>query len=116
MRRPPRRGWRGVVPLGEGAALTTPAKREQPRVPFGTLVERGMVLPGSTLWDFRRRWGAEVRADASVRCGTAQGSIHQVGAAVQEAPSCNGWTFWHVEAAGRLRVLDALRAELVAGG
>ena len=102
-----------VEPLPEAAASVTPAKREQPRIPFGTLVERGLVPPGSVLVDRARRWSAQVAADGSVRCGRAQGSIHRVGAQVQEAPSCNGWTFWHVETRdGRLRVLDEFRAEI----
>ena len=102
-----------VEPLTEAAASVTPAKREQPRIPFGTLVERGVVPPGSVLVDRARRWSAQVAADGSVRCGRAQGSIHRVGAQVQEAPSCNGWTFWHVETRdGRLRVLDEFRAEI----
>ncbi|MBW8269746.1 site-specific DNA-methyltransferase [Caldovatus sp. SYSU G05006] len=104
-----------VEPLPESAALTLPAKREQPRIPFGALVERGLVPPGSRLCDRHRRFVAEVGADGSIRCGRAQGSIHQVGAAVQEAPSCNGWLFWHWLAPdGRLRLLDELRGELMA--
>jgi len=105
-----------VEPLPESAALTLPSKREQPRIPFGTLVERGLVPPGSVLTDARRRWRAEVGADGTIRCGAATGSIHKVGAAVQEAPSCNGWAFWHVEGRdGRLRLLDEFRAEIAAG-
>ncbi|MBB5692014.1 site-specific DNA-methyltransferase [Muricoccus pecuniae] len=105
-----------VEPLPESIALALPAKREQPRIPFGALVERGLVPPGTKLWDRHRRWQAEVGADATLRCGRVAGSIHQVGAAVQEAPSCNGWTFWHIERRdGTLRVIDELRAELAPG-
>jgi modification methylase len=105
-----------VEPMPESAALALPSRREQPRIPFGNLVERGLVPAGSVLTDARRRWRAEVGADGTLRCGKAAGSIHQVGAAVQEVPSCNGWLFWHVEnKVGGLRVLDELRAE-VAGG
>jgi modification methylase len=104
-----------IEPISESAALTMAGKREQPRIPFGTLVERGLVPAGSLLVDRARRWSATVTADGSIRCGRAQGSIHQVGAAVQDAPSCNGWAFWHVELpGGRLRVLDEYRAELLA--
>jgi len=102
-----------VEPMPESAALALPSRREQPRIPFGTLVERGLVPAGSVLTDARRRWRAEVGADGTLRCGKAAGSIHQVGAAVQEVPSCNGWLFWHMEAKGGLRVLDELRAEIV---
>jgi modification methylase len=103
-----------VVPLAEDGVATTPAKREQPRLPFGALVERGLVPPGAVLTDKHRRWQAVVNPDGSLRCGRALGSIHQVGAQVQEVPSCNGWAFWHVEApGGRLRVIDELRAEVL---
>ena len=103
-----------VEPLSETAALTMAGKREQPRIPFGTLVERGLVPAGSLLVDRARRWQATVTADGSIRCGRAHGSIHQVGAAVQEAPSCNGWAFWHLEMpGGRLRLLDEIRAEVL---
>jgi modification methylase len=103
-----------IEPISESAALVTASKREQPRLPFGTLVERGLIPPGSILTDRARRWSATVAADGSIRCGRAQGSIHQVGSAVQEAPSCNGWAFWHVELpGGRLRLLDEYRTELL---
>ena len=41
----------------------------------------------------------------------SQGSIHKVGAEVQNAPACNGWTFWHIEREGELVPIDALRKE-----
>jgi modification methylase len=61
--------------------------------------------------DRLRRVGAEVTADGSLVSGAHRGSIHKVGAAVQNAPSCNGWTFWHFERDGRLLPLDVLRKE-----
>jgi modification methylase len=61
------------------------------------------------LFDRQRRVVAEVNADGTLVCGPHRGSIHQVGAAVQNAPSCNGWTYWHFEREGRLVALDALR-------
>ena len=57
---------------------------------------------------------ALVHADASVELGGKQGSIHQIGAAAQGAPSCNGWTFWHVEQGGDLVCLDDLRQRYIA--
>jgi modification methylase len=102
-----------IQPLAEEAMMATPTRREQPRIPFGSLVERGLVAAGEALTDRHRRWTATVLADGTVSCGTARGSIHAVGAAVQEAPSCNGWTFWHlVQRDGSLKLLDAFRAEL----
>jgi modification methylase len=91
----------------------TGSKREEPRVPFGWLVERGLLQPGEVLSDPSGRWTARVRADGTLISAEHKGSIHQVGAAVQGAPACNGWTFWCVVADGGKRVpIDVLRAKL----
>jgi modification methylase len=90
---------------------TVPDKRDQPRVAFGVLVESGLVPPGTNLVDAKRRWTATVRVDGSIACEPHAGSIHKVGAALQGAPSCNGWTFWHVDSAAALQPLDALRQQ-----
>ncbi len=94
-----------------GGIATTPTKRDAARLPFGALVERGLVPPGTVLTDRQRRVAATVAADGTLVSGKARGSIHQVGAAVQNAPSCNGWTFWHVEQAGKPVPLDSLRQQ-----
>jgi modification methylase len=88
------------------------SRREAPRVPFGSLVERGLLQPGEALVDARRRWSARVRADGSVISGEHRGSIHSVAAAVLGAPAWNGWAFWHVERSGRLVLIDELREQL----
>jgi modification methylase len=98
-----------TLPLDESAIRTITERREQPRVAFGTLVEGGLVPAGSTIMDSKRRWSAKVRADGTVASGAHSGSIHKVGAALQGAPSCNGWTFWHVEDGGTLQPIDLLR-------
>jgi len=103
-----------TLPLDESAMQTVADKREQPRVAFGILVESGLVPPGTVLTDAKRRWTAAVRADGSIACDSHSGSIHKVGAALQGAPSCNGWTFWHVEQGGTLTLLDALRQQHLA--
>jgi modification methylase len=98
-----------TLPLDESAMKVIADKRSQPRVAFGLLVENGYVVPGSMLTDSKRRWSAQVRADGSLDCSGQSGSIHKVGAALQGAPSCNGWTFWHIEEGGALLPIDALR-------
>jgi modification methylase len=72
------------------------------------------VPPGTRLFDRHRRVTAMVGADGTVAAGEIRGSIHKVGAALQHAPSCNGWTFWHVERDGALVPLDTLRATALA--
>ena len=100
-----------TLALDESAMKVMASRGTQPKVPFGTLVESGMIAPGTMLTDAKRRWSARVLADASVEHGGRQGSIHKIGAAVQGAPSCNGWTFWHVERDGGLVPLDTLRQD-----
>src|SRR3546814_18773980 len=76
------------------------------------LVSDGRIAPGSVLTDSKRRCKATVRVDGSLDCdGQPAGSIHKVGAGVQSAPSCNGWTFWHVDDGKELRVIDAVRQD-----
>jgi modification methylase len=100
-----------TLPLDESAMTMMTENRSAPRVAFGVLVESGLVPAGTVLTDAKRRWSATVRADGSIGCNIHAGSIHKVGAALQGAPSCNGWTFWHVEQGGSLTVLDALRQQ-----
>ncbi|MBX7197850.1 MAG: site-specific DNA-methyltransferase [Rhodospirillaceae bacterium] len=92
--------------------LITPSKRTEPRIPFGTVVERGLLSPGTTLSDPSGRFTARVRADGTLISAAHRGSIHQVGAAVQGAPACNGWTFWHVKMGESLIAIDVLRQKV----
>jgi modification methylase len=87
-------------------------KRTEPKVSFGSLVEQGLVSPGTRLTDARGRYAALVRVDGSLASGDHQGSIHRVGALVQQAEACNGWTFWHFETEGRLTPIDDLRSDV----
>jgi modification methylase len=102
-----------TLALDESAMRTMASKRTAPKVPFGALVETGMVEPGAVLTDAKRRWTAKVGADASVEMDGQLGSIHQIGAAAQGAPSCNGWTFWHVSDGEALVPLDSLRQRYI---
>jgi modification methylase len=98
-----------ALPLDESLLVTMQAPKNAPRVSFGTLVETGMIAPGMVLTDTKRRWSAIVRADGSLAGANGEGSIHKLGAMVQGAPSCNGWTFWHYEGEGGLKPIDSLR-------
>jgi len=97
------------LPLDESSLATMQSKRSAPRVAFGALVSAGFIRPGTKIFDKKRRWVAIVRADGSVECGKQTGSIHGVGKALQDAPSCNGWTFWHYEDAGEVKPIDTAR-------
>jgi modification methylase len=84
-------------------------KRGEARIPFGTLLELGMISPGATLYDAAATLKAQVRADGTLALAGEQGSIHKMGALVQGRPACNGWTFWHFKSEGRLQPIDVLR-------
>ena len=101
-------------PASTVAMATAPTKRDAVRLPFGALVERNLVPPGTILMDKQRRISATVGADGTLASGKLSGSIHQLGAAVQNAPSCNGWTFWHLLRNGALIPLDTIRQETLA--
>ena len=98
-----------ALELDESALKTMQSKRSAPKVAFGTLVETGWIAPGTQIFDKKRRFTATVRADGSLVAGDANGSIHGVGAQLQGAPSCNGWTFWHLEHEGEIKPLDSIR-------
>ncbi|WP_333605703.1 site-specific DNA-methyltransferase [Novosphingobium sp.] len=98
-----------ALPLDESALTTMQSKRSAPKVAFGTLVETGWIAAGTQVMDKKRRFIASVRADGSLTAVGMAGSIHSLGAQVQGAASCNGWTFWHIEHEGEVKPLDAIR-------
>ena len=102
----------GDVRRIEAEALrVTQSKRAEPRVPFGQLVERGMLRPGEVLTGPRGQT-AKVRADGTLVAGKLAGSIHQVGAKLEGAPSCNGWAYWNFKRDGKDVSIDLLRQQI----
>lgn len=101
-----------VRTVADTSLLATPSKREQPRIPFGWLVERGMLEAGDMLYGPKRRFAAKVRADGTITSADGTGSIHKIAAEVQGAPACNGWVFWHIDVEGGLVPIDVLRQKL----
>jgi modification methylase len=83
---------KATEPLSDEALKTTTAKRAEPRIPFGSLLERGLVKAGDMLLDPTARVAARIRADGSIACKDNSGSIHKIGAYVQGAGACNSWT------------------------
>ncbi|EBA17172.1 modification methylase [Roseobacter sp. SK209-2-6] len=94
------------------ALQVSTSKRAAPRVPFGQLVERGMLRPGEELYSMNRRHKAKVRADGTLIGDNCKGSIHQVGAHLENAPSCNGWTYWCFKKDGKTVPIDVLRQQI----
>ena len=101
-----------ATPPADRTLLATPSPRTAPRVPFGAVVERGLLRAGDVLFDQRRQFRARIHADGSIAVKGVRGSIHQIGARVQNAPACNGWTFWHYESKGKATLIDELRQRI----
>ncbi len=98
-----------VEEIGTKDLIQTPRKTAEPRIPFGRLLEQGLINPGELLQDSRSRWSAKIRADGSLISKDKKGSIHSVGADLQGLQACNGWTFWHIKRSGKLIPIDSLR-------
>ena len=91
----------------------TKSKRSLPRIPFGSLIERGILSPGQDLQSFNGRHIAKIRADGTLISHNTKGSIHQVGAKLEGLPSCNGWAYWHFKIDGSSAPIDVLRQKLI---
>jgi DNA modification methylase len=101
-------------PMFEEATYITPTKRNAPRIPFGRLLEAGILQPGDTLYLDRGGHTAKVAADGSLIAGEVRGSIHAVGAVLLGLPALNGWDHWlyREPASGDLLPIDTLRQKL----
>ncbi|MGH6887808.1 MAG: site-specific DNA-methyltransferase [Rhizomicrobium sp.] len=101
-----------IEPAPNDAVEVTRSKRAEARIPFGWVVERRLLPPGTVLYGPLKRHRAKVRADGSLVCADATGSIHRIAAHVQGLDACNGWTFWHFEHNGQHIPIDYLRQRL----
>lgn len=94
-------------------ALEYTLKKKVQRIPFGAIIERGMLKPGDILSDAKGKHFATIRADGSVKGENSEGSIHQVGAAAQNAAACNGWEYWYYRDKQKgLTCIDSLREQV----
>lgn len=98
-----------TLPLKDDIVTIAQSRRELPKIPFGELVEQGIIPPGAILTDSNNVYKAKVKIDGSVSSKNLSGSIHQVGAKIQGLPSCNGWDFWHLKNQDSNILLDELR-------
>ena len=88
--------------------------KSKPRVPFGSLVELGILKPGAVLFDPKKKFNAKIMVDGSIKSKEAEGSIHKVAAKIMGTESCNGWTYWHCNVGGSTVLIDSLRQKFIA--
>ena len=99
-----------IEPEKAAHLVVTTGKRAEPRVPFGTMIETGLLNVGDVLSDSKKRWKATVRLDGSLHYEGKAASIHKTGALVQGLDACNGWTFWHIDKGDGFKPIDELRS------
>ena len=87
--------------------------RSKPRVPFGSLIEMGILEPGMTLFDSKKKYNVKIMADGSIKYKNSEGSIHKIAAGIMGTESYNGWTYWHYNLDGATVPIDRLRQRLI---
>ena len=87
--------------------------KSKPRIPFGSLVELGIIKPGTSLMDPKKKINAKIMADGSIKYKESEGSIHKVAAKIMGTESCNGWTYWHCDINGSAVLIDSLRQKFI---
>lgn len=98
-----------AIKVADPAAFKIETKKQEMRIPFSMLLENGLLEPGTTLTCPKGKNTARVNADGSLAIDNIKGSIHKVGAKLQNAPSCNGWTYWHTSSDNKAVPIDELR-------
>ncbi len=104
---------KATKPIEDDLLDTLKNNRSKPRIPFGSLVELGIIKPGTNIFDNKKKITARIMADGSIKNNQAEGSIHKVAATILGAESCNGWTFWHCDINGQTYPIDYLRQRLI---
>ena len=95
--------------LNDEVVIMKKSRKDLPKVPFGELVEQGIIPPGAVLTDKKEKYKATVTVDGSLKINNISGSIHQVGATIQGLSNCNGWDFWHIKNKSTSILLDEVR-------
>lgn len=100
-----------VIPA-ESSSLEVTAPR-LPRIPFGALLENGLLYPGQSLFFSKGKVVARVLANGHIHCGDLSGSIHEVARALVGGAPANGWDLWlYEDSSGRKLKIDELRQKL----
>lgn len=112
-------------PLSEDVFALQPRRARRPRLPFGELLECGLLHPGQRLYfslkdlDRIKKITLEeipravVKADGRLALDGFEGSIHQAATYLRGNSPCNGWDYWYYEAEdGTFHLISDLREAL----
>jgi site-specific DNA-methyltransferase (adenine-specific) len=101
------------VPSSPKTVLEIPEPRKRERIPFGSILEMGLLKPGQTLYFIRDGIAATILANGHVRCGNMTGSIHGVARSLLNDAPANGWECWFFEDEnGERNLINQLREEI----
>jgi site-specific DNA-methyltransferase (adenine-specific) len=88
-------------------------KQKQVRVPFGSLIENGLLRPGQILYFAKNGTKAKILSNGHIRCGEFTGSIHGVARFLMDGAPANGWDLWfYREENGTKKVINELREKI----
>ena len=92
-------------------------KRKQVRIPFGALLENGLLKPGQILYFAKNGVRAKILSNGHIRCGKVTGSIHGVARTLMEDEPVNGWDVWfYKDENGDAKSINELRGRLYSLG
>lgn len=101
-----------IEPISELYLDFPKSKQDNVKIPFGVIVEAGLLEPGDYLYDEDGHQEAVVGADGTITWQNSRGSIHKIGAKALQTDRCNGWLYWHYRQDGELKPIDMLRDKL----
>jgi len=104
---------KNTKPIDNELLDTLKSNRSKPRIPFGSLVELGIIKPGTNIFDSKKKINAKIMVDGSIKYQQTEGSIHKVAAQILGAESCNGWTYWNYNINGFIFPIENLRQRLI---
>jgi len=87
--------------------------RKQVRVPFGALLENGLLKPGQILYFAKNGLRARILSNGHIRCGKITGSIHGVAKSLMDDVPVNGWDVWfYKDENGETKAINEFREQL----
>ncbi len=104
-----------AVTQSPAEALELHEKRNQVRVPFGALLESGLLKPGQMLYSSKKDFQAKILSNGHIQCGADTGSIHAVAKSLMKNTPVNGWDFWCYKKGNKQLPINMLREQIREG-
>lgn len=105
-----------AVSQSPAKSLTVENPRQMKRLPFGSLLEAGLLKPGDVLQFVRdESIRAVVLADGHLRAGDLTGSIHSLAKSLLNGTPANGWEVWLFEGQPIHRLREQFRQNPILG-